>query len=362
MKKNKLFLTIMLVFAGISLFAQYHRQESELYFPDIKGLKTLKCDFHIHTVFSDGQVWPEYRVLEAIHDGLDVIAITDHLEYRPHEEDIQGDYNRSYEIAKKAGNEYGITVIHGAEITRDMPPGHLNALFITDANKLILDSVEDVVAEANKQGAFVYWNHPCWKAQQPDTVVWFGIHTRLYEKGYIQGIEVVNFSQYCPEAFKWAMDKGLTMLGGSDVHSTTEMSKFEKHRPVTLVFAKENDENAIRKALDKKLTLLFFNETLYGDKELLSEMLDNSLTITKRFDKEENKVFFDITNNSSCPVIMLADPGLPRRTVPKVLTIGAKSNIHFHVDLSKGEFKSINFKIENYIYNVDQQLDFQLNL
>ncbi len=362
MKTNKLFLLLMLVFTGISLFGQYHRQESDLYFPDIKGLKTLKCDFHIHTVFSDGQVWPEYRVMEAIHDGLDVIAITDHLEYRPYKEDIVGDYNRSYEIAKKTGDEYGITVIHGAEITRDMPPGHFNALFINDANLLIKDSVEDVIAEANKQGAFVYWNHPCWKAQQPDTIVWFDIHTRLYEKGLLQGIEVVNFSQYCPEAYKWAIEKELTIIGGSDIHSTTEMSKFEKHRPITLVFAKENDVESIHKSLDKKLTLLFFDETLYGDEELLSEMLENSLIIEKSFNKESNIMVFDITNKSSCPVQLIADPSLPRRTVPKTLTIEAKSNIHFHIDLSKGSFKTINFKVANFIHDVDQQLDFQLKL
>ena len=30
-------------------------------FPDIPGYKTLKCDFHTHTVFSDGSVWPDIR-------------------------------------------------------------------------------------------------------------------------------------------------------------------------------------------------------------------------------------------------------------------------------------------------------------
>jgi hypothetical protein len=43
--------------------------------PDVKGYKTLKCDFHQHTVFSDGQVWPGVRVQEAWREGLDVIAI-----------------------------------------------------------------------------------------------------------------------------------------------------------------------------------------------------------------------------------------------------------------------------------------------
>lgn len=362
MKSNRILLTIIFLIVSISAFSQFHRQESELYFPDIKGYKTLKCDFHMHTAFSDGQVWPDYRVFEAINDGLDVIAITDHIEYRPHYKDLHADHNRAYEIAKETGDEYGIIVIHGAEITRDMPPGHLNTLFITDANKLDVENIEDAIAEAINQGAFVYWNHPCWKAQQPDTVVWFDIHTKLYNKGFIHGIEIVNFSQFCPEAFNWAIEKELTFMAGSDIHSTTQMSKFEKHRPVTLVFAKNKDEKSIHKALLDKMTLVFYNESMYGDEKLLRELLDRSLIIKKRYDKEKNIMIFDITNISSVPVILESDISLPRKTVPKSLTIGAKSNLHFHVDLSKGNFKSINFKVLNFIYNVDEKLNYQLKL
>ena len=50
--------------------------------PDIPGYQTLICDFHMHTVFSDGRVWPTVRVDEAWREGLDAIAITDHLEYQ----------------------------------------------------------------------------------------------------------------------------------------------------------------------------------------------------------------------------------------------------------------------------------------
>ena len=46
--------------------------------PEIDGYLTLKGDFHMHTVFSDGSVWPDTRVEEAWSDGLDAIAITDH--------------------------------------------------------------------------------------------------------------------------------------------------------------------------------------------------------------------------------------------------------------------------------------------
>ena len=64
------------------------------------GQYWLSTDLHIHTVFSDGAVWPSIRVEEARREGLDLIALTEHLEYQPHEEDIpHPDRNRSYAIA-----------------------------------------------------------------------------------------------------------------------------------------------------------------------------------------------------------------------------------------------------------------------
>ena len=42
----------------------------------------------MHSVFSDGSVWPDIRVQEAIRDGLDVIATTEHIEYQPWKDDI----------------------------------------------------------------------------------------------------------------------------------------------------------------------------------------------------------------------------------------------------------------------------------
>ena len=52
-------------------------------FQDIK----LACDFHTHTV-SDGSVWPDIRVQEALKDQLDAIAMTEHLEIQNYKDDI----------------------------------------------------------------------------------------------------------------------------------------------------------------------------------------------------------------------------------------------------------------------------------
>lgn len=126
MKKQTLF--FLLLAACISLNAQTtehsHSHGRKIEFPDIPGYRTLKCDFHIHTVFSDGNVWPTIRVEEALKDGLDAISMTDHIEYQPHKDDIpHPDRNRSFEIAKRFAEAYDILVIRGSEITRSMPPG-----------------------------------------------------------------------------------------------------------------------------------------------------------------------------------------------------------------------------------------------
>ncbi|HVG14570.1 MAG TPA: hypothetical protein VM935_06405, partial [Chitinophagaceae bacterium] len=53
-----------------------HATGRSLKFPDIAGYKTIKCDLHQHTVFSDGNVWPNIRVQESLKDGLDAISLT----------------------------------------------------------------------------------------------------------------------------------------------------------------------------------------------------------------------------------------------------------------------------------------------
>ena len=77
---------------------------TEIDIPEIPGYVTLKCDFHMHTVFSDGLVWPTVRVGEAWKEGLNALAISDHIEYQPHRKDIPTDHNRSYEIALRHAN------------------------------------------------------------------------------------------------------------------------------------------------------------------------------------------------------------------------------------------------------------------
>ena len=69
---------------------------------------------------------------------MDAIAITDHIERNPGKTDVVGDDNSSYKIAVTHAKQNNIILVHAGEITRSMPPGHFNALFIEDTNEAIV--------------------------------------------------------------------------------------------------------------------------------------------------------------------------------------------------------------------------------
>ena len=238
---------LLLALCTLSLFSSAqtghsHQLQRSLKFPDIAGYKTMKCDLHQHTVFSDGQVWPNIRVEEALKDGLDAISLTEHLEYQPHKDDISHpDRNRSYEIALKEAMNHNLIIIRGSEITRRMPPGHSNAIFIEDANKLLISDSIQVFREAKRQNAFTFWNHPSWISQRPDGIATLtDMHRRLIREKLLDGIEVVNEHTYSDEALQIALDNNLTIMGTSDIHGLIDWEHNGPygHRPITLVFAK----------------------------------------------------------------------------------------------------------------------------
>jgi len=272
-------------------------------FPDTERYVTLSVDLHTHSVFSDGHVWPKIRVAEALRDGLDALAITEHLEYQPHRGDIpHPDRNRAYEDAKAAAQDSELIVIRGSEITRNAPAGHINAVFLNDANKLLkVDNMPadpgDVTAyyaaarewpaqmaveAANAQQGFLFWNHPWWTRQQRDGITRINaFHAANAKNGLLHGIEIANGSTYSEEAFQVALEHDLALIGVSDVHDLIDWD-YEPHngghRPVTLVFAEEKSTEAIKQALFARRTVVWFRNLLIGRKEQLIPLLEASLT------------------------------------------------------------------------------------
>ena len=288
MRIFKAHLVFMLLFVSVWAYSQ---ERKEIDFPNLPGYLTLKCDFHIHTIFTDGNVWPTDRVKEAWADGLDAIAITDYVDLQPHSQDIPSDdHNWSYEVAKPLAEQLDIILIRGGEITRAMPPGHLNALFVKNVNLLERESWFEACKEAKEQGALIVWNHPGWKEQQPTRTLWWTDHTRLQEAGLLDGIEIASGNEYYPEALRWAKEKNLTILANSNIHgsinATYDMGK--NHRPVTLVFAKERSPLSIKEALMNHRTVAYYRDRLYGDRAFLAPLFLSSVEFLSGLPHLEN--------------------------------------------------------------------------
>jgi len=263
-----------------------------MHIPDIQDFTTLKGDFHMHTMFSDGQVWPEVRVNEAWREGLDVIAITDHIEYLPHKDYLISDHNTPYEVAKSKALNQNIILIHATEITRSMPPGHLNALFLDDVNLLEHKNPMKQLEEASKQGAFVLWNHPGWASQQPDTTKWWDMHSTALENGWLHGVEVCNSGNWYPIALDWCKEYKLTAFANTDIHDPIDfkynLNLENSHRPMTLIFAKERSEEGVKEALFSRRTLGFFGNQLMGPDDLITDLFYASVIVNPAFMESES--------------------------------------------------------------------------
>ena len=107
-------------------------------YPDLYERNVKKCDFHIHTNFSDGTEAPERTAANYRKKGFDIISITDH-----------NIYNASAEVAKKLDFMHNFKLIPGEEVHN----GYARQLHIVNVgskysvNDIFLDEPERVKAE-----------------------------------------------------------------------------------------------------------------------------------------------------------------------------------------------------------------------
>jgi predicted metal-dependent phosphoesterase TrpH len=315
------------------------------------------------------------RPEEAWREGLDAIAITDHIEYQPHKDDIPTNHERSFEIAKPNGDLLDVMVIRGSEITRDMPPGHLNAIFLEAVNPIDQTEWIDAARAASEQDAFIFWNHPGWTGQQKDGIArWYPEHDKLFEEKMLHGIEVVNSREYYPEAHQWCLDKKLTMLSNSDIHAPLNLDYAVwngDHRPITLVFAKERSLEAIRDALFSQRTAVYSGNLLVGEETYLRPIFDASVRMVKTAItlKGDRGAYLQIKNWSDISYRLVQGNTVGGVSVPPSLELAAGKTVLVNIrSLSKNRSDTqkikINYVVENLKITPDQGMpvDFEVEV
>ncbi len=306
----------------------------EIIIPQVNGYNVYKADLHTHTIYSDGQVVPKFRVSEAWLDGIDIMAVTEHVEYRPVEAEMavyleqyideeykqevakfkdgkkkpsrdgkKVDLNTSVRKAQAFAKGYGITIIPGLEITRDASKeGHFNALFTTDNNLVYNKDSYKSILNAKAQGALIQHNHPGWKRTD---IGYNDFQKKIYGEGLVDGVEVVNTAEIYPGITDRCNNDGLYITANSDIHGST-FSTYRaqgEDRPMTLVFAKDKSLESVREALVERRTLAYAYENVWGADQLLKDMFLASMKVEQVKGRK-----YLVTNISSVPYVV-AEPG-----------------------------------------------------
>ena len=299
--------------------------------PTVDGLNCYTADLHIHTFFSDGEISPAERVREAWADGLDIIAITDHIETRRQEREmlkflkgyspdkkgfepintrcsrgvpadergIVSDLNLSVKLATKEAKLLPeLTIIKGAEISREpVHIGHYCALYTKDNNTIYSTDDAQTIRNARAQGAIITHNHPGWERKSTN---YTEFEKKIYAEGLVDGIEVANGAWFYPKMVERAIEKKLYMVSASDIHTSANVRYGNKnfYREMTLIFAKNKSEKAIREALLSQRTLAYHAGNIVGEASLLEKFFKASISASYIGDSKKSHLV-RLTNNTS---------------------------------------------------------------
>ncbi len=306
----------------------------EVILPTVKGYTPYKADLHIHSTYTDGTLNIKGRVEEAWCDGLDVIAMTDHLSIRP----VKGKVGevtpdsvkmkrglkplRAMQSTVKSAKDFGLLVIPGVELTGDgETQGHYNALFINDIGSVYDYDALQTIRNARQQGALIMHNHPGWRHK---TLEMNDVEKAAYAEHLIDGIELMNGSAFYPGAFKTAKEHQLFLASNTDIHATTAQAYRENGhlRNMTLIFAQECTLEAMREALEARRTLTYAFGAVCGEEELLKEFFAASVTAKQiSVDKKRKSRRVKVTNNTSIPYTISVGKGHIRTIRPLTSTI-----------------------------------------
>lgn len=271
--------------------------------------EVLRGDFHMHTPYSDGTIAPVDRVMEAWRYGYDVIAITDHGNFR------------AYEEALSTAEALGVVLIRGME-TGLSGKEHLVAL---DFSADYQPRNPHHWAETEEQERVFYREQWSRLAAASGYVLYAHPHVGLREtmllgidQGLLRGIEVKNDvvgsrwntvesygTHWYPFALDWAVEHNLTIFANSDVHRARD----DAEQAVTLVLTRDRSREAVREAFEAGRTVAWFNGMLCGHEWVLDALMADLVDI-RLIEIEGDRLLLRLQNHS--PLALTAEiAGMP---------------------------------------------------
>lgn len=367
-----------------STLPEQQKRRTEIILPEVKGYNCYKADLHVHTIYSDGDMTPRQRVREAWYDGLDILAITDHLEARnyekymlralaPHNPDgkphkyyhagsvrlmkdgtdpgIRSNHNATFAEAEECRNKegYPLLLIKGSEISRKpQTQGHFNALFLKDVNAIYNIDTKETFRNVHKQGGLVIHNHPGYRRNTTDKSEW---QAEVYAEKLFDGVEIVNGTKFYPKMIRRCVEENLIMIGATDTHRPTSgmWKDLGCFRTMTIILAKECTEEAIKEAMLDRRTLVYSGGDVMGEQKWLEALLNASLDVQNAGTGKKKGVKYQrysITNTTSIAYKL--------RYKNNVNTVNPFSTIVVEMRVNGGESAQPTFEVDN-MWHIDYQ-------
>jgi hypothetical protein len=174
----------------------------------------------------------------------------------------------------------------------------------------------------------------------------------------MRGIEVANGGSYYPNAHKWALEKNLTMIGASDIHGPSLITKTtaDNHRTLTLVFAEDLTADAFKDAFVQGRTAVWYKDKIIGKKDLLTELFAASVKVTSIKQKFLWKTELEITNSAPLDILLVrAD-----KPDPEILVLPAGGSASVTVSRPASGCVEIPFIAQNFLIAPEKGLPVEI--
>jgi hypothetical protein len=217
----------------------------------------LKCEFHMHTTFSDGKYSPADMIQYYSDHGYDVVAVTDHTNVL--------NWHGGLVEAKAAGQLTGITVIEGGEISFRWDDGtkeHIVALFchaMDSTNAATTLTMKQIFDDIHAKGGIGIVAHP-WSS-------WNNWQNYI-DASYIDGWEYEPYA-ISAEYRSWLLSSNKIYVFDHDAHGywLDGGNWGEAH---TLLMAHNNTEAGVREALEACRAVVSYQNRIYGSTQAIN--------------------------------------------------------------------------------------------
>jgi hypothetical protein len=276
--------------------------------PDLARRLPLRCDFHIHTYYSDGHQSPVEMAVRGRELGLDALAITDHNRHLPSKEAVAGVEQLGLNLICLPGEEVSFPDWHMLAVSTraavwerynsDEGTAEIAALEAALADKKLAGGltaaeyapIRWAVESIHRHGGRAFLAHPYWISERGRHLD-IRFYEQLVAEGVLDGVELIGDVDYEDNLLSVAhyqglLEKGyrLPILGNSDTHDAAHT--FGGHW--SIAFVEEMSSAGLLQAIQKRYSVACTLITPAKQRDALRvygpvEMVEYALFLSREF-------------------------------------------------------------------------------